>query len=198
MVKHQRVTIRNGMFHGNPETSFKPIIFKDYPEFRPNLTPSEIFKLGSFGGTYWRPIYSSVTNRNYSNVYHDYPVSWWKNIPTDWLIMPWDEYDKKINRYGVSVGTTLEFWESKHWIRKPHPYGWVHWYCDFYLGKRGEDDEWQIKRWLNTAGPNSRFRKQLINRIRSMGSTCDDYTISPKIRQTLQHWGCILQESDCN
>ena len=24
------------------------IIFKDYPEFRPNLTPREIFKAGSF------------------------------------------------------------------------------------------------------------------------------------------------------
>ena len=29
------------------------IKFKDYPEFQPNLTPREIFKLGSFGGTYW-------------------------------------------------------------------------------------------------------------------------------------------------
>ena len=34
------------------------IVFKDYPEFTPNLTPQEIFEMGSFGGTYWRPIYS--------------------------------------------------------------------------------------------------------------------------------------------
>ena len=27
------------------------IIFKDYPDFTPNLTPIEIFRLGSFGGT---------------------------------------------------------------------------------------------------------------------------------------------------
>ena len=27
------------------------IIFKDYPEFRPNMTPREIFSAGSFGGT---------------------------------------------------------------------------------------------------------------------------------------------------
>ena len=40
------------------------VVFKDYPEFRPNLTPREIIKLGSFGGTYWRPIYSSVVNKN--------------------------------------------------------------------------------------------------------------------------------------
>ena len=39
------------------------IVFKDYPDFQPNLTPREIFKLGSFGGTYWRPIYSAVTKK---------------------------------------------------------------------------------------------------------------------------------------
>lgn len=197
MVRTSRITIRDGIPSGVPEHSFPPIVFTDYPEFRPNLTPSEIFKLGSFGGTYWRPIYSSITNRTYTNIHKKYPVSWWSNLPKEWLTLPWEEYDKSINRYGVSVGTTLEFWESKQWIHKNNPYGWVHWYCDFYLGKRTEDDEWQIARWRNTAGPNSRFRKQLINRIHDAGTHCNDYTISPKIRQTLQHWGYILQENDC-
>ena len=44
-------------------------IFKDYPDFQPNLTPRDIFELGSFGGTYWRPIYSSVTGQNYKNIH---------------------------------------------------------------------------------------------------------------------------------
>ena len=35
------------------------IFFSDHPEFRPNLSPRQIFKLGSFGGTYWRPIKSN-------------------------------------------------------------------------------------------------------------------------------------------
>lgn len=26
--------------------------FKGYPDFTPNLTPAQIFKLGSFGGSY--------------------------------------------------------------------------------------------------------------------------------------------------
>ena len=26
------------------------LIFKDYPDFRPNLTPREMFQKGSFGG----------------------------------------------------------------------------------------------------------------------------------------------------
>ena len=42
-------------------------IFKDFPEFRPNLCPEEMFRAGSFGGTYWRPISSSVTGKKYKN-----------------------------------------------------------------------------------------------------------------------------------
>ena len=43
------------------------IHFSDFPNFTPNLTPSEIFMFGSFGGTYWRPIHSSITGKNYQN-----------------------------------------------------------------------------------------------------------------------------------
>ena len=48
------------------------IIFKDYPYFKPNLTPREIFFLGSFGGTYWRPIYSSITKKKYEKQHIKY------------------------------------------------------------------------------------------------------------------------------
>ena len=37
------------------------LIFPDKKDFKPNLTPMEVMQLGSFGGTYFRPIYSSVT-----------------------------------------------------------------------------------------------------------------------------------------
>ena len=72
----------------------------------------------------------------------------------------------------------------------------MHWYCDFYNGKRSEDDEWQISRWVKTGGPNSRFRKALINLIKKKKAKYDDYTVSPKIRQTLQHWGYKLTKED--
>jgi len=179
------------------KNSYGEIVFKDYHEFRPNLTPREIFKLGSFGGTYWRDIYSKVTKKNYKNMHLKYPKSWWSGIHEDYLTLDWEDYDKNINKYGVKVGTTLEFWESKGWIKASQPYGWVEWYCDFYNGKRGADDERQIKRWVQTAGPNSRFRRALINEILRKNKKYNDFTISPKRRQTLQHWGYRLTSRDC-
>ena len=172
------------------------IIFSDFSEFRPNLTPKEIFEMGSFGGTYWRPIYSSITGKKYKNEHKKYPKAWWDNIPTEFLTTKWDDYDININKYKVKVGTTLEFWEEKNWITKYHPYGWVQWYCDFYEGKRTSDDKRQIDRWLRTAGPNSRFRKWIIRMIHDKKTKFDDLSISPKIRQTLQHWGYILTKKD--
>ena len=40
----------------------------------------------------------------------------------------------------------------------------------------------------------SRFRGKLMKMIRDAGSKFDDYSISPKIRQILLHWGCQLTE----
>lgn len=165
-------------------------------DFKPNLSPRQVIKLGSFGGTYWRPIKSKVTGKTYKNKHKIYPESWWKDIPEDHMTRSWDNYDKNINKYKVKVGTTLEFWESKKWITTQNPYGWFQWYCDYYNGKRGSDDERQISRWKKTAGPNSRFRKRLINMIKKKGTTFDDETVSPKIRQTLQHWGVKLTAAD--
>ena len=38
------------------------------------------------------------------------------------------------------------------------------------------------------------FRGKLIKMIRNTGSKFDDYSISPKIRQILLHWGYELTE----
>ena len=172
------------------------IHFSDFPNFTPNLTPSEIFKFGSFGGTYWRPIHSSITGKNYQNIHTNYPKEWWYDIPENYLTNSWEDYDKYINLYKVKVGTDLAFWESKKWITKFHPYGWVHWYCDFYLGRRCEDDERQIDRWSRIAGHKGRFFKQLVNLITKKNSSFNNESISPKIRQTLQHWAYKLTEED--
>lgn len=167
------------------------LVFRDYPEFVPNLTPRQIFEMGSFGGTYWRPIYSSITKTNYKNIHKKYPF--FNSISDDKLCQ--SNYNKKVNKYNCKVGTTLEFWEGKQWITKYNPYGWVHWYCDFFMGRRCPDDERQIKRWSSLTGPNGRFRKFLVTQITKKNGTWNDRTSSPKIRQVLQHWGYVLTES---
>ncbi len=167
--------------------------FADYPMFSPNLTPKEIFELGSFGGTYWAPIFSSVLNQNLCNQHLEFS-DWWIDI--DEKLLTGTVYDKKLNRYKVKSGTSLQLWESKSWINAQDPYGWVQWYCRFYTGRRTVDDERQVKRWLAFTGPKGRFRRQLVTRVLEKGGSFDDESISPVIRQSLQHWGYRLTKSD--
>ena len=206
-------------------------------QFHPNLTPRQIFALGSFGGTYWRPIKSAVTNTTHKNHHIKFTKilqnptktkiekksskvpknkkiskklkkriqpnsekekyeNWFSAIPDNYLIQKFENYDKKVNNYKVKCGSTLEQWEEKNWIKEQDPYGWVEWYCNFSLGRRSEDDERQIKRWLAFCGPKGRFRRQLINRIYRKKGDFDDFGISPVVRQSLQHWGFMLTKED--
>ena len=173
------------------------VYFKDYPEFRPNLTPKQVLKMGSFGGTYFRDIHSSVTGKNYKGktVIKKYPQDWFKGFDIDKKIVS-GEYDKNVNKYKVKCGSSLDDWESKNWIIKQDPYGWFQWYCHFYMGRRTKDDQRQIDRWSKLAGPKGRFRRTLMNKIIKAGSDHNDFSISPVIRQVLQHWGYKLNKHD--
>lgn len=81
-------------------------------------------------------------------------------------------------------------------MREQDPYGWFQWYCRFYMGRRSDDDERQVGRWLALAGPKGRFKNRLVNMIKERGAEYDDETISPVIRQTLQHWGYQITPED--
>lgn len=243
-------------------------------KFHPNLSPRQIFILGSFGGTYWRPIKCSITGKTHKNHHLKFskiPItekeknkknekkfeklqhsenpktaknkktekllktekpdknkktvpkpskanknkktvqkpskkriqknpSSFKNlfsrIPPTYLTTPFENYNKNINKYKVKCGSTLSQWQEKNWIRAQDPYGWVEWYCNFYVGRRSDDDERQIKRWLAFCGPKGRFRRQLINRIYRKKREFDDFGVSPVVRQSLQHWGFVLTKED--
>ena len=168
------------------------LIFKDYDEFRPNLTPKEMFMQGAFGGTYFRPIKSGVTGRSYRNVHKRY--SFLRSVPEYKLCST--ECDLSINKYGVHSGTSLEYWESKGWISAQDPYGWVQWYCEFYRGRRSPDDERQIDRWLKFAGPRGRFLRRIVGMIKRRGTRPSDPTVSPVIRQGLHHWAKKITSYD--
>jgi hypothetical protein len=182
--------------------------FIDYPEFRPNLSPREIIQMGSFGGGYFRDIQSSICNKKFksSDVISEFPKSWWKEIDIPNMLTS-TVYNKKVNKYGVKCGTSLELWESKGWINKYDCYGWFQWYCRFFNGRRLKgtkgklEDERQIKRWQGVCGEKGRFRNWLINDIykkteEGKKECIEDYNISPVKRQTLQHWGYKLNKSD--
>ena len=86
--------------------------------------------------------------------------------------------------------------ESKVCIVEQYPYGLFQWYFRFYQGRRSEDYKRQIERWEKIVGPNGRFRRMLMNMIIKKKSRYNDYTISPKIRQILLHWGYELTSED--
>ena len=50
--------------------------------FKPNKTPKQVLKMGAFGGTYFRPIHSSVTGKDsyFKWLYDSLPKSWFEGI----------------------------------------------------------------------------------------------------------------------
>ena len=161
------VTITSGFVSGyTPDKALyaKPIpkkdvngflYFSDKPNFRPNLTPAEILQSGAFGGGYFRTIRSGVTGLTYIDAWKEFPAEWVAglNIKKQ-LASP--NYNPSVNKHGVKCGQDLNAWESSGWIVAQDPFGWFHWYCRFYLGRRSEDDDRQISRWVGIAGPNGR------------------------------------------
>lgn len=205
--------------------------FPDFPDFRPNLSPAEVIRLGSFGGTYYRDIFSTPTNKVElgASALGGLPVEAWgwraavggatsssgggattsaandkfshprvgvspsvnkppKVFCPDKMLTS-SVYRVEINRFGVKCGGSLDMWESSGWISPIDPFGWFQWYCRFFLGRRSTDDDRQVKRWLAAAGPKGRFKNQLLNKCENEKKKRTDVSVSPVIRQTLQHWG---------
>jgi hypothetical protein len=174
------------------------ITFSDHPEFKPNMTPKEMFQAGVFGGTYVRPIKSRVTGKSHRGAHKEFPKSWFTGVVVDNL-----KCDAKLNKYGVASGSSLKYWEDKKWITKQDPYGWVQWYCRFYQGRRSRDDDRQIARWLGIAGPTGRFRRRLYGMyaksrksVSASAMKSSEPPVSPKIHQLLIQWAYAPNMTD--
>jgi hypothetical protein len=87
------------------------LIFEDHPEFKPNLTPKEVLQMGSFGGTYFRPIKSRVTGLSYRDEWEEFPVDWFCNLNIKTHIAS-SSYNKALNTYKADCGGDLDMWES--------------------------------------------------------------------------------------
>ena len=158
-------------------------------DFSSNKTPIELIREGAFGGTYLRDIYSGINEKWYKNSQKEFDQL--KNIDAKFYVS--DYYDKSLNKYKVNTEISLRFWEIKGWINKTDPYGWFQWYFRYWLGRRSKDDEKQINRCKKIV---SRFRGKLVKMFKDTGSKFNYYSVSPKIRQILLHWGYELTEED--
>ncbi|XP_048043295.1 uncharacterized protein zgc:113208 [Megalobrama amblycephala] len=171
------------------------LVFKDHTEFTPNMSPKEVLQAGSFGGTYFRPIYSSITKQHYKDVWQELPEEWLDGLDISKQVAS-STYRENVNTYNVKCGGSLEMWESSGWIVPQDPYGWFQWYCRFYQGRRTVDDARQISRWAKCAGLKGRWRQNLITKVVRSGCAYDNPGVSPVVRQTLQHWGYKLTLED--
>ena len=177
------------------KNKYGELIFKDFPDFKPNLTPKEVIQAGSFGGTYYRPILSGITGKYYKDEWKEFPEDWFEGLDIEQNVTS-IVIRSSINKYKSKMGGNLDMWESCGWITKIDPYGWFQWYCRFYLGRRTTDDNRQISRWLNVCGPNGRFRITLIKSIIREKTKYNDYKIKPVVRQGMLHWSYELTKKD--
>ena len=87
-------------------------------DFHPNRTPEEIMRAGSFGGTYYRPIASAVTNKRYNadEVLRDsvHP-KWIEGLDKKTMLVS-STYRTSVNKYGVKCGGSLGTFRSKIFI----------------------------------------------------------------------------------
>ena len=81
------------------------------------------------------------------------------------------------------------FGKIKVRLNEIDPYGWFQWYFRYWLDRKSLDDQRQISRWKWIV---SRSKGKLVKMIKEAGVKFDDYSILPKIRQILLHWGYEL------
>ena len=86
--------------------------------FGTNTTPIEIIKEGSFGGIYFRDIYSSVNGKWHRNSWKEFKDL--KGMDPKYYCSNF--HDISLNKYGVKRSSSLRFWENKGWINKIDPY----------------------------------------------------------------------------
>lgn len=159
----KKVTVNDNGQKGYSYTLSEPEGKNFAPEFKPQLTPKEMLELGVFGGHY------------FFEMPNEFPKSWFKKAK----LSETGKSEKDLNYFGINASQPLEVWQEKGWIHDDDPLGWFQWYCRYYLGRRHEDDERQIKRWKAI----SRHIAQVVHNCRRSDEHC-----RPRQRQAILHW----------
>ena len=154
--------------------------------FYPMLTPREVIEEGAFGGCYFGLPIEEYTNFEYQELF-DYHFD-----GLDTSLYLGETYKPRMNKFKLRSGMDYEYWKEMNWMHERDPYGWFEWYCKYSMGIRGEDDDRQIRRWQDFCGTNGRWRNRIYSRIEET----DDWDISPRIQQSLLHWGYKVNKED--
>ena len=133
-----------------------------HPDFRPELTPARMLALGVFGGRYL------------TDCRDEFPAKWFQGAK----LSP-ERADAKLNCFGVAASQPLAEWRRKGWIHPDDPRGWFQWYCRYHLGRRGDDDARQIRRW-----------RMMRRHVSQVARNCfpGDLQCRKRQRQALLHW----------
>lgn len=132
-------------------------------DFKPELTPKQMLKLGVFGGKYM----TDCTN--------EFPDDWFEDAK---LFHAY--HDPKLNFFKVNASQPLQVWQKKGWIYHEDPRGWFQWYCRYFMGRRiPQEDARQIKRW-----------KAMVRHVAQIEKNCHNGDLDCRVvqRQALLHW----------
>lgn len=131
-------------------------------EFKPELTPKQLLKMGIFGGKYM------------TDCQDEFPKDWFKDAKLNH-----EKHDESLNYFKINASKPLKYWLDMMWIHPDDPRGWFQWYCRYYMGRRHEDDKRQIKRW-----------KAMTRHIAQVKKNCPKGVLDcrRKQRQALLHW----------
>jgi len=140
--------------------------YDDHPEFTPDLSPARMLKAGVFDGGYFdgwgddqlEGIDPAILK---AGAYREKPDA------------------KAGNAFGIHSGLNHAEWTKRGWLRDQDPVGWFQWYCRFHSGRRTDDDDRQIKRWVD-------FRKRWQPKTHE---ALERMRPGAKTRQALLNWG---------
>jgi len=136
---------------------------KNFPiEFKPELTSKEMLELGVFGGKYM------------TDCRREFPRGWFTAAR-----LCSERHDPRLNFFGANASQPLYVWRKKGWINPNDPRGWFQCYCRYYMGRRHEDNERQIRRW-----------KAIRRHTAQIQDNClaGDLDCRKKQRQAVLHW----------
>src|SRR5688500_10579168 len=123
-MKKRTIAVNDKMQRGYRYSVTEPPGRSFDPEFKPELTPRQMLRLGVFGGKYM------------TDTKREFPKSWFAGAK----LSPYGR-DRSLNCFGVDASQPLSVWRRKGWIHPDDPRGWFQWYCRYYMGQRMPEED---------------------------------------------------------